>query len=273
MTIKCLLHVHSSFSYDSRTDLTDIAATARRHGFRAVLMSEHNNRLDAEQVAAFVERCDALSDDDLLIVPGLELSFDSNCVHLLAYGVRTFIDSFGEGCTFQGLVQAAHDAGGLAVLAHPSHRQAFGRLSPEDLQHLDGVEIWNVKNGNRFVPTPAEIRLLGRLRANGGRQYGFGGLDWHHLVKFFPLAVEVATEDLTWPALRAALRAGRFRTHGGLASISAAGETGTAWIALYGMAANGIVRTRTAAYRIQHGLEQRGFKTPSVITAIARRLF
>jgi histidinol phosphatase-like PHP family hydrolase len=57
MTINCLLHVHSSFSYDSKTDLADIARTAREHGFSCVLMSEHNNFMDAAAVSALVQRC------------------------------------------------------------------------------------------------------------------------------------------------------------------------------------------------------------------------
>jgi predicted metal-dependent phosphoesterase TrpH len=273
MTIDCLAHVHSSFSYDSRTDLADIAATARRHEFRAVLMSEHNNRLNDEQVAAFVKRCDELSDDRLLIVPGLELAFDSNRVHLLAYGIRTYIDSMHEGCTFQELVRATREAGGLAVLAHPSHKQAVERLSPDDLRQVDGVEIWNVKNGNRFVPTASDVRLLQRLRSADGRQFGYGGVDWHHLVNFTPLALEVDTGEVSWPALREALRNGRFRIRGRFAAIGASGETGRGRVALYHLAASGLARTRRAAYRWQHQLERRGFKTPKFVTAIARRLF
>jgi predicted metal-dependent phosphoesterase TrpH len=55
MTVDCLLHVHSSFSYDSRTPLAEIAAIARRNGYRCVLMSEHNNTLDQPRMEALVD--------------------------------------------------------------------------------------------------------------------------------------------------------------------------------------------------------------------------
>ena len=106
MTIDCLLHVHSSFSYDSKTDLADIARIAKAQDIRCVLMSVHKNKMDAAQMRAFVARCEALSDEQLLIVPGLELSFDDNYVHLLAFGVRDFIDSFAPGCSLE--VKCSH---------------------------------------------------------------------------------------------------------------------------------------------------------------------
>jgi predicted metal-dependent phosphoesterase TrpH len=273
MIIDCLLHVHSSFSYDSRTDLGEIDAIARRHGFGAVLMSEHNNRLNDEQVAAFVRRCDELSDDRLLIVPGLELAFDANRVHLLAYGVRTYIDSTSPDRTFQGLVRATHEAGGLAVLAHPSHKEAIERLSIDDLRDLDGVEIWNVKNGNRFVPTASDVRLLQRLRSAAGGQFGYGGVDWHHVANFTPLAVEIDAAQISWPGLRDGLRNGRFRIRGRFAAIGASGDIGRGRVAVYHVAATALARTRRVAYRWQHKLERTGYKTPRFVAAIARRFF
>lgn len=273
MTVRCLFHVHSSFSYDSRTDLADIARVAKRHGFQVVLMSEHNNRLTDAQVAELVTRCDQLSDSELLIVPGLELSFDHNYVHLLAYGIRTYIDSFHEGCTFPGLVEAIHQAGGLAVLAHPSHKRAFERLAPGDFDGLDGIEIWNVKSGNQYVPNAGELALLQRLRAAGGGQVALGGVDWHHLVKFSPIAVDVDTEEVSWPALRTAVREGRYVVRGRFASVPASGSIGRGRMALYHRLGATLSRTRTAAYRLQSRIEQRGFKAPALLTSIARRWF
>jgi len=273
MTIDCLLHVHSSFSYDSRSDLADIAATARRHGFGCVLMSEHNNRMDDQQMAAFVRRCEDLSDDRLLIVPGLELAFDSNRVHLLAYGIRQFMASADPQCTFQSLVQSVREAGGLAVLAHPSHRQAIERLTAADLQELSGIEVWNVKNGNRFCPTGCDLRLLQQMRARGETMFGFAGVDWHHLNNFEPLVTRVEAATLTPQSILQALRNGHFTVRGRFVSLDATGETGAARLAVYTHASGALLRTRQAAYRWQRTLEQRGLRTPRVLAALARRVF
>ena len=273
MIINCLLHVHSSFSYDSRTDLADIARVARKYGYRAVLMSEHNNRMGHEEMAAFVRRCDELSDDQLLIIPGLELAFDHNRVHLLAYGIRTYIDSTHAGCTFKSLVEAVRQAGGVAVLAHPSHRQAIERLCAEDCRALDGIEIWNVKNGNRFVPTASDLRLLEQIRNGGGQPFAFAGVDWHHLANFSPLVVRLEAPVATCTSVLANLRAGHFTIGGRFFSVPSSGDTRAMRLTFYDVTGRTLETSRRAAYRWQAKLERRGFKTPRVIAAAARRLF
>jgi PHP domain-containing protein len=273
MIINCLLHVHSSFSYDSKTDLSDIAATARRHGFRCVLMSDHNNFMNAESTAELVRRCDELSRDGLLIIPGLELAFDQNRVHLLAYGIRTYIESTSPSCTFASLIDAVHDGGGLAILAHPSHRDAMHRIPPADFAKLDGVEIWNVKNGNRFFPTASELTLLRTIRADGARAFGFAGVDWHHLDKFSPVTIAVDAPALTRDAVLEHLRLGHFEVLGRCASVAPAGESRRTRLLMYKTAGETLHRTRRIAYRWQSAYERRGFKTPRALAAVAKRFW
>ncbi len=273
MTVDCLLHVHSSFSYDSRTDLAEVAALARLHRRQCVLMTEHNNTLDQSKVDALVARCAALSDASLLIVPGLELAFDSNRVHLLAFGITRFISSVDPGCTFRSLIDEIHRSGGLAVLAHPSHRQALERVSTEDLSRLDGIEVWNVKNGNRFCPDAGELKALGRTRATSSTVWAFAGLDLHHPRQFATLTTRIETERLTADAVLTELRCGRFTINGPLATIGPDGTVGALRLVAFGLVANGLKRSRASAYRCQRWIERKGFKTPRAIAAIGRRLF
>lgn len=273
MTIDCLLHVHSSFSYDSQTDLADIAQTARQHGIQCVLMSEHNNFMDAEQTAGLVKRCDELSDDRLLVVPGLELAFDSNRIHLLAFGIRRYIGSSAADCTFASLIDQIHEAGGLAVLAHPSHRQASSLIELKDLQRLDGIEIWNVKNGNKFVPAAVDLRLLQRVRAAGGPAFGFAGVDWHHRNRFCRLVVRVEAPRLSRDAIFRELSQGRFSVHGRFVSVPSTGETRAPRLAMYHGSARVMGKTQRIAYRWQSALERKGIRIPTLVIAAARRLF
>ena len=273
MKVDCLLHVHSSFSYDSKTDLADIARVARAQGIGCVLMSEHNNKMDAAQMRAFVARCADLSDERLLIVPGLELSFDDNYVHLLAFGITEFIDSFAPGCTFVSLIEKVHRAGGIAVLAHPSHRKAVDRLLPQDLARLDGVEIWNVKSGNRFLPTRADMSTLEAVRCRNARSLAFAGLDWHYLHKFSRLVLRVDVPALTRDAVFQGLKAGRYSIANGIVSIPSTATLQRGKWRLYGLVSQGLASARKAAYRCQARLEARGVTAPPVISALARRLF
>ena len=273
MTVDCLVHVHSSFSYDSKTDLADIARVARAHGIRCVLMSEHNNFMTAADMERFVKRCDELSDDALLIVPGLELAFDANRIHLLAFGVRKYIGSVGPECTFASLVTAIREAGGVAVLAHPSHRQAIERIDPGDLDALDGIEIWNVKNGNRFFPTTADVVTLHNARKRSARPLAFAGVDWHHLDKFARVVLRVDTPGLRAGEVLQALRAGTFSIRGGLAAVPSTGEIGRSRALVYRATSAGLKKVRTTAYRWQSSLERKGFTTPRLLKDAARRLF
>ena len=272
MTIDCLLHVHSSFSYDSTTDLADIAQVARQQGISCVLMSEHNNKMTPADVKRLVSRCQELSDDRLLIIPGLELSFDHNFVHLLAFGVTEYIDSFAEGCTFRSLVDAVHRAGGVAVLAHPSHKHAWLRVSRDDLAAVDGIEIWNVKNGNRFFPNPDDVALLTRLRARSG-QFAYAGLDWHHLNRFTRLVLQVDAPALTRQAIFDALRRGAYRISSGSRTVPSTGRISTGTLRVYDALSTALRAARTRAYRWQTRLEANGFATPSIIKSAARRVF
>lgn len=273
MTVDCLLHVHSSFSYDSKTDLADIASVARAQGIGCVLMSEHNNFMKPADVERFVTHCDELSDDSLLIIPGLELAYDSNRIHLLAFGVRKYISSTEPGCTFASLVQAVHDAGGVAVLAHPSHRQAIEHIDPADLDALDGIEIWNVKNGNRFFPTTADVATLQRARQRSPRLFAFAGVDWHHLNTFARVVLRVETPSLRAGDVLNSLTQGAYSIRGGFGVIPSTGviAPGRAWV--YRAASASLRSARSTAYRWQRSLERRGFTTPGVIKSAARRIF
>lgn len=273
MTIDCLLHVHSSFSYDSQTDLAVIAEKVRRENIQCVLMAEHNNFMNAEQTAALVRRCEELSDDRLLIVPGLELALAANRIHLLAFGVRRYIGSSGVDCTFASLIEKVHEDGGLAVLAHPSHRGAAGLVEPQDLRRLDGIEIWNVKNGNKFVPTVPDLRLLERVRAAEGRAFGFAGLDWHHANRFSRLVVRVDAPRLDRDAIFSELRHGRFSVRSRFLSVPSTGEPRAMRLVAYYVTGRVIQGSQRAAYRWQAALERKGVRIPHLVIAAARRFF
>jgi hypothetical protein len=272
MIVDCLAHVHSSFSYDSPTDLADIAATARRHGIGCVLVSEHNNTLDAGSVAALVERCDRLSTEACLLVPGLELSLDDNRIHLLAYGVREFIPSLTENA-LPPLVRRIHALGGVAVLAHPAHKAAYRRISQQDLSGLDGMEVWNVRNGTRYCPHADEFLAVRRLRRQGVQMAAFAGLDWHFLSHFERLTLRVTVARLTAEHVLDELKAGRFSIHGRFVSFAQGDDPGLARQTAYTVATRTVVPLRRAAYRWQARLERRGLVMPQAIIGIARRIF
>jgi hypothetical protein len=208
-----------------------------------------------------------------LIVPGLELSFDENYVHLLAFGISEFIDSFVPGCTFQSLIESVHLAGGIAVLAHPSHRKAVDRLQGQDLAQLDGIEIWNVKSGNRYLPTRADMFTLESVRGRNPGSLAFAGLDWHYLHKFSRLVFRVEVPALTREAVLEGLKAGAYSIHNGIVTVPSTGSLQRGKWRLFGLVSQALASARKTAYRWQATLEARGVTPPPIISALARRLF
>jgi hypothetical protein len=272
MIVDCLAHVHSSFSYDSPTDLADIAAVARANGIGCVLMSEHNNTLDDEAVKALVDTCAAVSTPDCLVVPGLELSLDENRIHLLAYGVRRFIPSL-EARRLHPLIERIHELDGAAVLAHPAHKEAWKRVSPDDLAGIDGMEVWNVRNGGRYCPHEVEVAAVGALRQQGRRMHAFAGLDWHYLSHFERLVLRVAVPAVEASLVLRELRAGRFAIHGRFMSFAQDEELSTIQRMACALSTRALLPLRRNAYRWQARLERRGWSTPKSLAGVARRIF
>lgn len=272
MIVDCLAHVHSSVSYDSPTDLAEIAAVARREGIQCVLMSEHNNTLDDATVAAFVERCEALTTPECLLIPGLELSLDDNRVHLLAYGVRQFIPSLSER-SLPPLIRRIHELGGVAVLAHPAHKDAYKRIPAEDLDDLDGMEIWNVRNGSRFYPHLDEAAALRAARRRGVSLAAFAGLDWHFISHFERLVLRTDVTSLDAASVLSAIRAGRFTITGRLTSLGSMNELTISQRGAAAISTRGIIPMRKTIRRWQARLEQRGVVAPQALIRLARRFF
>ena len=92
--IRVAAHVHSSWSYDGRWSLSQIAATFGRLGYDAILLAEHDRGFDAERWSAYRRACADASTESMLLVPGLEYSDASNSVHVPVWGDVPF---FGEG--------------------------------------------------------------------------------------------------------------------------------------------------------------------------------
>jgi len=193
-------HVHSTWSYDGRWALEELARAFARRGYAAVLLAEHDRSFDAGHWAAYREACAAASGHGAVLVPGIEYSDAENRVHVPVWGAEPFL---GRGRPTADLLADARAAGGVAVLAHPARRDAWRALAPEAMALLDGVEVWNRKYDG-WAPSAVALELSRRYELPP-----FVGLDFHTARQFFPLALSGSGEG---PAdvetVLAALRAG-----------------------------------------------------------------
>lgn len=150
--MRVLVHAHTRWSYDGFLTPAALGARAARHGFGAVLVSDHVETLDGDRYARLVDECRAVR--DVMMLPGLERSFDG--YHVCAFGLSEWVD----GSDPSEWADAVRAAGGLVSCAHPiryRHRVPASILEASDL-----VEVWNAHrryNGS-VAPDPRSWALL-----------------------------------------------------------------------------------------------------------------
>jgi len=130
--LKIDLHVHTHYSEDSTTTLKELVHYAKKSGLDGVAVTDHNTLRGAIKL---VKR----SRHTITIIPGLEV--ETLRGHILALNITTWIPP--KLCTIE-TVQKIHDAGGVAVVAHPAVvlKTALGQKVTSD-SNIDAVEVIN----------------------------------------------------------------------------------------------------------------------------------
>ncbi len=227
---RCAIHVHSSWSHDSKGRMEEILAAAKKAGIDAVVMTEHPQE-KPDRDRSLREGWTGLH-DGVLFIQGLELH-----QQLLAVGVSRMPRGNGR----QALIDDIHEQGGLAFVSHPEEVESW------DVDRFDGMEIWNTHAAvtaamtRRGFPGRALHRLkedpdhlflelfeepadnlarwaeLSRTRSvtmiagnDAHQNVEFGGrkLDTYERSLGF-VATHVLAEELTKESILAALKAGR----------------------------------------------------------------
>lgn len=150
------LHIHSTFS-DGKVAAKTLVEQAKAKGLRHIAISDHNT------LNAYLET-DILNED--IIIPAIEFDcwFGNVFLHMLGYGIDVNNKELQSLCakTKRGteadwirifsfrhpkqVIKAIHDAGGLAVLAHPAccfTLTGLDRLVKKLAKlGLDGLEVY-----------------------------------------------------------------------------------------------------------------------------------
>jgi predicted metal-dependent phosphoesterase TrpH len=157
----CELHAHSTWS-DGALTLRELTDLYGRRGFDVLAVTDHAPRdprwihagtHDAYLRAVEDEAVRARELYDLLLVPGLELTYDDpdplRAGHAVAVGLRTFVDVAGG---LESALAEARGAGAALIAAHPYSpaevgvatrgTAAFG-ARPELAELVDRFELFN----------------------------------------------------------------------------------------------------------------------------------
>lgn len=176
-------HVHSDWSYDGKWSLPDLAPAFGRRGYQVVMMTEHDRGFDEARWTSYRAACSEASSEKILFVPGIEYSDPANVIHVLVWGCPLFL---GESLSTSSLLEAVRTHQALAVLAHPSRRDAWQVFDPSWANNLLGIEMWNRKMDG-WAPSRSAPALL-----KNAHLMRFAGLDFHDQRQFFPLSMRIS---------------------------------------------------------------------------------
>jgi len=148
--LKIDLHVHTCYSEDATITPKEVVYFAKKSGLDGVAVTDHNTLKGALKLA---------KNRQLLIIPGIEV--ETRRGHVLALGIKTSIPS---ELNMAEAIQRIHDAGGIAVLAHPAvvFKTGLGQMINPSV-NLDAVEVINSASFPFVLSTYLSCKLASRL--------------------------------------------------------------------------------------------------------------
>jgi hypothetical protein len=126
--MKMDLHIHSKYSYDSFSNPHKILKIAKKKGFGAISITDHDT-MDVYKKNSF--------DSEVLLIPGMEIKTDMGDVIGLFLNEEIFSRSFHD------VVSEIKDQDGIVVLPHPYRR----KCDPKKLiKNVDLIEVINSRS-------------------------------------------------------------------------------------------------------------------------------
>lgn len=209
------LHIHTTRSSDGEWPLEKCKEVFKKEGYQFLALTEHAEDMNLKKMEEWTAACDALSDPEFLLIPGLEFSMRGG-MHILGFGLRKIVPSE----SIEQLLDEIQAAGGVAVWAHPPP-EALNMIFPY-VDRLNGMEIWNGRYHGTRRPSLRLLLALGRLRESHPAFHGFGGIDFHEGDQDREISVVVESERSAGAILEA-LRTGKFHIQKGKVLIPATG--------------------------------------------------
>lgn len=203
--LKGAIHLHTSLSHDGTMSLRQLASFLHGKGYNFIAITEHSYDVDIKSMEILVLEAKDLSTEKFLIIPGIEF----RCYH--------DIDIMGLGVTQvcklkdpETVIDHIHYYGGVAVWAHPSHRNY--PVEKQWLKKLDGVEIWNHIHDSRFIPHNRSVKCFFNLLKYNVNLKAFSGLDMHTKSNYFFTSTTVLVDNNDQMEILTALKKGTFKT-------------------------------------------------------------
>jgi len=217
-------HTHTTNS-DGDTPAVDVALWYKKHGYRFLVLSDHNVFTDPVTLSA-------LADSNFLLLPGEEVttSFERKAVHVNALAVTRVIAPVKDS-TLLGTVQKTIDViRAEGAIPHINHPNFLWSIDSATLFRVRNDKLFEIFNGHPTVHNlgggdwPSMEEVWDGLLSGGKRLYGIAVDDAHHFQGEFSAAranpgrgwVVVRTPTLATASIVHALEAGQFYASSGV---------------------------------------------------------
>ncbi len=131
--MKCDLHVHTSYSYDSATLPKEIVEAAIKKGIDCLAVTDHS------EIKGALEAIEYAKGKSILIIPGIEIKSKEG--DILGLNIEKIIPN---GLSAKETIKKIKEAGGMAIIPHPFgwFCRFKGNLK-EISKEIDGIEVLN----------------------------------------------------------------------------------------------------------------------------------
>jgi hypothetical protein len=265
--IRAAMHLHSTYS-DGEFTLAELREIFAKAGCRVVAVTDHADAFDPPKLHRYVAECASLSDEHVLMLPGLEFSCIER-MHILGYGVTEPVDSQDPETVIEHI--ARH--GGVSVIAHPQDT-FFDRIAGFD-RLPDGIEAWNTKYDGRQGPRPGTFEFIAEMRERKPELRAFYGIDLHWRRQFRDLhtLIESNGPAVTTATVLARLRSGRFSGAVGTLRLPSDADVPESLLREFAVANRRGRRLKAAFARAKRITDSIGLRPPDSLKAQLRRLF
>lgn len=190
---KVNLHIHSTYS-DGKSEFNEIVKQAKEKGYKLISITDHNT----------IEGHKNFKDEILVTGAEFDCWFGYVFIHLLAYGIdvnnpslapflaKTKAETEGDLIRLFSkrnvpkLIEAIHEAGGIAVLAHPACYWAISleRLVKKLMKYgLDGIEVYYPYPRFRKIVKFHSAKEVRKIADKYPHLIKTGGTDFHGKIK------------------------------------------------------------------------------------------